>query len=54
MIPTRPETTPEALPINVGFEFVVNHSINSQARPPHAAATFVTKSAFAAIPSAAN
>ena len=44
----------EALPISVGFELVVNHSIKSQANPPHAAATLVTKRAFAAIPSAAS
>ena len=54
MIPTNPEITPDALPIKVGFEFVENHSIKSQPKPPHAAATLVTRRAFAAIPSAAS
>ena len=53
MIPTNPEITPEALPIKVGLEFVENHSINNQPKPPDAAATFVTRRALAAMPSAA-
>ena len=54
VIPTKPEITPDALPIKVGFELVENHSISNHPKPPEAAATLVTSRALAAIPSAAS